>query len=190
MENDPWTVSIDEFGTWLCEHTDEAGHTALSTRLNAANGKVDSFSTRPDRLHCPDCGTLWRVWESRGVAKYYIEYPCQPIPPPSGPPVSNFCRARWKDIDHIVAAVSQAFPDLTVSQHQYVHPPDDEGIWWCGLPGLRDNVQIESWNGMGPLSVETDDPYCANSGEAATAEEAIDLITERIKRYRVTMGNG
>ena len=179
METDPWIRAIDPDGTWLCEHMDETGNPAAPTRLSAAEGQVEAFSTQPVRLHCPDCETLWRVWERLGVAKFYVEYPPQRSPLPPVQTMPDVYRAHLKDMDAIIAGVSQMFPDIKVKQHQYVWPADDECLWWFRLPENADDIQIEG-AGMSTFLVETDDQCCANTRRAATIEEAVHLITEHL----------
>jgi hypothetical protein len=49
-----------------------------------------------------------------------------------------------RDIDQIIAAVKQQIPEVTVWQLQKKHPADDDGVWWFALPGVSNDVQMNT----------------------------------------------
>jgi hypothetical protein len=83
-----------------------------------------------------------------------------------------------RDIDHILASARQRLPDVTVVQHREVHLGDDHGLWWFSLPGMSQNVQLESPSGNCPFLVETNEQYYKDALKATTVQEAAAMIVE------------
>ncbi len=182
MEANDWTSPLDDAGNWWCEHTNSHGEPAPPTQLNAAAAQPEHApgvsSVRRSRLYCPDCGTLWRVWPDQYLAKYYVTYSAEEISsiPSWQPP--RFRHAPTRDIDSIIAALQETFPTLAVTQWQYVFPADDDGIWWFDLPERKNAIQLESWSGMCPFSVDSDAYSGSTVRMAETVEAAVHLIAE------------
>ncbi|WP_309718626.1 hypothetical protein [Armatimonas sp.] len=142
-----WIRTISSNGTWLCEHTGQSGRPAPASMLNISN--LENLYTSPSNtrgsLICPGCGTLWRGWPKQRQVKFYIESPLDNCYP--------YQRAQRTDIDTLIAEVWKRFAGLKVTQHQYVWPADDDGIWWFSLPAItrHADVQLETGNGMLPF---------------------------------------
>ncbi len=171
----------------MCEHTDRARNPAPATCLDVSFAQPENqgriISNRRSSIYCEECGTYWRVWPDLHIAKYYITSTCQRTSLTSCLNGFPYRRSVLRDIDTIIDAVSQMYPAAEVTQWQYVWPGDDDGLWWFSLPGDAVNsIQIESYSGMCPFLVETDDPCCENARTATTVEEATLLITEHFAR--------
>jgi len=61
-----------------------------------------------------------------------------------------------RDIDRLIELVRKEFPDVLFEPLAILHPPDDDGIWFFRLPGIKGEVQAESSSGMCPFMIETD----------------------------------
>ena len=65
-------VKLDRDGSWECQHARRSGEPAPARRLQI-DGMPQPNPGRPtsarQRLTCPVCGTLWRVWTDLSVAK-------------------------------------------------------------------------------------------------------------------------
>jgi hypothetical protein len=81
-----------------------------------------------------------------------------------------------RDIDQIIAAVRQQIPEAIVSQLQKTHPADDNGIWYFGLPGASNALQIENSSGMCPFLVETDQQSSHQARTAQTVAQTVQMI--------------
>jgi hypothetical protein len=91
-----------------------------------------------------------------------------------------------RDIDQIIAAVQQQIPEVTVWQWQKKHPADDDGIWWFGLPGVSNDVQIENSTGMCPFLIETDEHSSHQARTVQTIEETVHMIVAYLTPLRRT----
>lgn len=80
-----------------------------------------------------------------------------------------------RDIDRVMALVRARLPSVSVTQWHKKHPGDDDGIWWFRLPGVEQDIQLESSFGTCPFLVEhsdmrtTTDAWRAVSVEQAAA---------------------
>lgn len=57
-------------------------------------------------------------------------------------------------------------------------PTDDDGLWFCDLPGAPSHVQIESSSGMCPFLVEHD--FSTERIHGATVEEVSSKVVEAL----------
>jgi hypothetical protein len=89
-----------------------------------------------------------------------------------------------KDIFHIIEKVRQILPDVEVQQEQKIHPADDDGIWYFYLPGVEQNIQIESSFGWCPFIVETDEQSGYEARTAKTVDQAVEMIVEYLESKR------
>jgi hypothetical protein len=89
-----------------------------------------------------------------------------------------------RDIDQIVANAQQQIPEVIVSQLQKKFVSDDDGIWWFTLPGVRQNIQLESSSGNCPFLVETDEQSSHQARMAQTVEEAVGMIVSYLTPIR------
>ncbi|MBN1911226.1 MAG: hypothetical protein JW818_15885 [Pirellulales bacterium] len=161
---------IDDKGTWLCEHIDDEGRPAPSTRLQLSETCLSGMQFR--FLFCPDCGTYWRVWKGKNLARPSIEWGTQQqreCPP-------KYDRPRTLDIDQIILAVRH-IPEITVRQLQGGSPTDDDGIWYFSTTGLDRDISLES-GGNCPFVVETEEQSSADALRASSIEEAVRMITD------------
>jgi hypothetical protein len=126
-------------------------------------------------MHCPDCGTYWRVWVKSRIAKPSAEWNA------SDHLSSNFRyrRAPLRDIDHIIEGVRLKLPEIIVRQHEGTWPTDDDGIWGFYLSHVRHNIQLESSPGMCPFLVENDSTPVRR--DASTIEEGIQMVVEYLR---------
>ena len=178
MRSDDWCVNIDADGTWPCAHVGVTGGPAPQTRLRLEHARVENpdaiTQNRRHSLRCPDCGTEWRAWGPSALARPYVEWE----PDASA---HRYRRAKIRDIDRIIAAVQERFPELRVTQYRQYYPRDDDGVWWFGLPGAPGGlVQIESGNGSCPFAVETND----GEPNAWTVEKAAHIICGHLNSGR------
>jgi hypothetical protein len=81
-----------------------------------------------------------------------------------------------RDIDQVIELVRSRFPKVDVVQWQKKWPADDDGIWWFRLPGVAEDIKLESSSGMCPFLIEHDDMqstdeqwWAGTIGEAARA---------------------
>ena len=80
-----------------------------------------------------------------------------------------------RDIDNIIAALTDKHPRLEVHQLQVKHPgADDDGLWFFNHPDSQFEVQLESSYGSFPFLVETD--RHDERGQATTLAEAEELL--------------
>lgn len=89
-----------------------------------------------------------------------------------------------RDIDRIIAAAKQQMPEVRVWQWPKKHPGDDDGIWWFSLPGMPQDIQVESASGNCPFVVETDEQSSYNARRANTVEEVETWIIEYLSLQR------
>ena len=76
-----------------------------------------------------------------------------------------------RDIDSIIDGVSKQLPNVVVDQFQPRHAADDDGLWWFRLPDMRNEIQVESSNGMCPFMIEHDDMASSDDAVSATSVE-------------------
>lgn len=180
-------VKLDHDGSWECRHFRRSGEPAPSTRLRI-DGMSQPNPGRPtsarQRVACPDCGTLWRVWTDLTVAKQAVE-------PSADNAIGALRRAPILDVDHVMELVATALPDISVVQHHDAWPADDEGVWFFRLPNVEHTIQLESSTGMCPFFIEHDGmPSPAEGGgwNAASIEEATRMVVEYLRSEATALG--
>ena len=105
-------------------------------------------------------------------------------------PVPPFMAESWsarmpKDIDAIIAGVRRIIPEVKVDQLHKTHPPDDDGLWWFGLPGVREDIQIESSSYNCPFIIEHQSmTSSAEAMEGRTVEETILAVIAYLQPRR------
>jgi hypothetical protein len=89
-----------------------------------------------------------------------------------------------RDIDRIIEQVRQRLPDVRVQQHWVPDPRTaDDGIWWFYLPGVENDIQIESSLGSRPFLVEhTEMESTAEAVVAHTVDQAVEKIVSYLSR--------
>ncbi len=92
-----------------------------------------------------------------------------------------------RDIDIIIQKVQRQLPAVKVTQWHKKWPADDDGIWWFYLPGIKQDIQVESSFGVCPFVIETDEFCCDKSRIAATVDDAILTIVEYLKSLNKTV---
>jgi hypothetical protein len=62
-----------------------------------------------------------------------------------------------RDIDHIIEQLKAEVLGVQVTQVHVTHPDaDDDGLWFVGILGRAEKVQIESSHGSCPFLIESD----------------------------------
>ena len=62
-----------------------------------------------------------------------------------------------RDIDQIIERLEAEIPGLYVEQLRVTHPEaDDDGLWFIRIHERKEEVQIESSNGVCPFLIESD----------------------------------
>jgi hypothetical protein len=178
-------VTLDRDGSWECQHAGRSGEPAPATRLRI-DGMAPPNPGRPtstrERITCPDCGTLWRVWTDLRVAKPAVEWSAADT-------VRRFRRAPVLDIDRVIDVVAAELPDLSVVQHHDAWPADDEGVWFFRLPHVITDIQLESSTGMCPFTVEHSGmPSAADAWSAASIEEAAQMVVGYLRAEAAARG--
>jgi hypothetical protein len=92
-----------------------------------------------------------------------------------------------RDIDQIIAAVKQQILEVSVWQLQKKHPADDDGVWWFALPGISNDIQIESSSGICPFLIETDERSSHQARTAQTVAETVQMIVAHLSPLRQTV---
>lgn len=104
-------LKLDADDSWECQHARRSGEPASSTRLRI-DGMAQPNLGRPtstrQRITCPDCGTLWRVWTDLRVAKPAVEWSAADT-------TRAVRRAPVLDIDRVVDLVAADLPDSLLS---------------------------------------------------------------------------
>ena len=80
-----------------------------------------------------------------------------------------------RDVDQIIRSIKHISPGVEVRQHQVSHPgADDDGLWFFDHPNSEFRVQIESFDGMCPFLIETDesDVRCTST----SIKETVDIL--------------
>lgn len=80
-----------------------------------------------------------------------------------------------RDIDGIIDSVKERFANAQVYQLQVSHPADDNGLWYFHFPGSKDDIQIESCNGMCPFIIESN---VGVAKDGRTVDEVVALICD------------
>jgi hypothetical protein len=81
------------------------------------------------------------------------------------------------EIERVIADVRRLIPEVEIVQMQRTHDADDDGLWWFKIPGVKEDIQIESSNYNCPFLVEHDS--MKNSSAAITCrsvEETVQTI--------------
>jgi hypothetical protein len=62
-----------------------------------------------------------------------------------------------RDIDLIIEQLTANVPGIHVEQLKVKHPgADDDGLWFIKMPDQREQVHIESSDGVYPFLIESD----------------------------------
>lgn len=62
-----------------------------------------------------------------------------------------------RDIDHVIERLTAELPGVQVAQLQVTHPgADDDGLWSIRIPGIDEEIKIESSHGSCPFLIESD----------------------------------
>src|SRR3954463_930104 len=130
-------VTLESDDTWLCRHVDADERPAPATRLRL--DQTQEFNpgvatSAPRRWgECAECGTVWRGWAGRRVAKPAVER----TDAGDGSRPRRHRRAPVRDVDRVIEAVVRELPGVGVTQWWGVWPADDEGLWSFHLPEAR-----------------------------------------------------
>ncbi|MDB5293444.1 MAG: hypothetical protein JWL69_4685 [Phycisphaerales bacterium] len=173
-------VRLDAHDAWLCQHTDLSGRVVEPTHLNLQQSQEWPTSMPRRWLRCPDCATFWTVWPRERTARPSIEWTPEMAANPS-----KFRRAPSLDIDRIIGLTRESLADVIVVQYHLPHVADDEGLWWFELQAIKNNIQLESPNGMCPFFAETSSMKSATDGKRMkTVDEAADFVIEYLQSQR------
>ncbi len=82
-----------------------------------------------------------------------------------------------RDVERIIELIQGKYPSVDVQQLKVLHPgADDDGLWFFNWPGSRFQVQIESWTGICPFLIETDE-----NDARITTQSVDETITVLVK---------
>jgi hypothetical protein len=84
------------------------------------------------------------------------------------------------EIENVIAGVRRLIPEIEVVQMHKTHEADDDGLWWFKIPGVKEDIQIESSNYNCPFLVEHDS--MKSSSDAITCR-SIDETVSAIVSY-------
>jgi len=84
-----------------------------------------------------------------------------------------------KDIEKIIQQVRRLIPSVQVVQMDKYNPGDDDGLWWFRLPGVKQDIQVESATGNCPFTVESDDSQ--GPVNVGTIDEVVRAIVSYLK---------
>jgi hypothetical protein len=87
---------------------------------------------------------------------------------------------RSHDANRIIDLVRDAVPEVTVVQMYKVYPADDDGLWWFRLPGIDEDIQIESSTYNCPFIIEHSGMH---SSSEALKGESIDQVADEVISY-------
>jgi hypothetical protein len=77
----------------------------------------------------------------------------------------------------IIADVRRQIPEVEIVQMRKKFEADDDGLWWFRLPGVAENVQIESSSYDCPFLVEHDSMKSSSDAMTCrTVEETISAV--------------
>lgn len=80
-----------------------------------------------------------------------------------------------RDIDHIIEQLKTEIPGVQVTQVHVTHPSaDDDGLWFIGIPGRAEKVQIESSHGSCPFLIESD--FGAERLQGRSVDEVVSIV--------------
>jgi len=84
-----------------------------------------------------------------------------------------------RDIDEIIKCLLARFPTLVVRQLRVRHPGvDDDGLWYFTLPGVEQEIQVESSSGQCPFIIEhVGMKSSTDAWNARSVDEAVDMLT-------------
>ena len=95
----------------------------------------------------------------------------------------NQFQNQIRDVDRIIEAVRQAFPDVIVDQLKVTYPADDDGLWYFHLPEKpKDDIQIESSYGNCPFLIENMRNDDRENGESV--EQVVSIICQYFRAGR------
>ena len=80
-------------------------------------------------------------------------------------------------IDQIIARLNADVPDVHIAQLHVSHPgADDDGLWFIGISGRAETVQVESSDGNCPLLIESD--FSADRLHGHTVDEVVVQVKQ------------
>ena len=89
------------------------------------------------------------------------------------------------DIDTVIDGVRRLIPEVEVVQMHKTHAADDDGLWWFRLPGIAEDIQIESSSYDCPFTVEHDSmTSSADAITCRTVEETISTVIAYLQPRR------
>lgn len=171
-------LQLGDDDSWECQHVTSAGVAAPSAQLIVGRTERNPISVDRRYVTCEECRTCWCVWPQHGIARPYIKRlgDCG---------AARLHRPPQRDIERVIARVSEVLPNLEVRQLFATRPEDDDGLWWLGLPDVRPGLQLESSTGECPFLFEHDG---AKSGgdtvRTLTVEETVSLCVQTLQRFR------
>ncbi len=93
------------------------------------------------------------------------------------PWVKGSAPSTTSDLEAVIRGVKGHFPNIDWQQLPVTHPGDDDGIWFFKLLGSRDEVQIESSDGLCPFLIET------NRHDGRQVAETVEEVVETVVRW-------
>ncbi len=92
-----------------------------------------------------------------------------------------------RDIDTVIERVRAMHPDARIEQLKVTHPADDDGLWFFGVAGRKEDIQIESSTGAAPFLIEHSD---MKSSEEAIHGASIDRAVSEVSAYLGALKKG
>ena len=92
------------------------------------------------------------------------------------------------DIETVIAGVRRLIPEVELVQTHKTHAVDDDGLWWFRLPGVAENIQVESSSYDCPFLVEHDsikasDEAITCASVDATVSAVVSYLQPRRRHY-------
>ena len=89
--------------------------------------------------------------------------------------LSTYGVPMQRDIDLIIERLTANIPDIHIEQLKVRYPgADDDGLWFINIQGYKEQVQIESSEGMCPFIIESD--FVNERFKGYTVEEVVAAI--------------
>lgn len=90
-----------------------------------------------------------------------------------------------RDIDQIIDCLKSAIPGASVAQLLVKHPgADDNGLWFITMPGITEEIQIESPAGMCPFLVES--AFSSERFHGHSVSEVVEIVASLIAKHCTT----